>query len=480
MPDTQTLAADGRAVRADRHRPRISRSCRPPIGACWRSWSRRRRSSTRLFLRQVWAGNEAMLLDLARDQIARGPRAAALLPDQQGTVVAARSRRSRSCRARRPSRPAPTSIRTARRRRISSAGSSRCPRPNARARPASSPSIRRAGSAFTLVPYNVEYQAELARAAALLREAAQLTDRADAEGVSHEARRRVPVERLLRERRRLDGAEGRASSRPSGRTRCTKTSCSTTRRRSRRSSPCRTRPRPRSCRSSPAELQDIEDHLPIDPKQRNPKLGALAPIVVVNEIFAAGDANRGVQTAAFNLPNDERVVREKGAKRVMLKNVQDAKFAKTLVPISKIVLSPADQKDAVVRRLLHAHRRARADARPRAAQHHRQRPADDGAAGDEGDLQRARGSQGRHLGPVRHPVHDRQGRAAEVARARRSTRRILASAFRSIRFGVNEAHGRGIADPAELPARSAAASCVNGDGTFAVEPGPDQGRRRPA
>src|SRR5262249_49769011 len=60
-----------------------------------------------------------------------------------------------------------------------------------------------------------------------------------------------------------------------------------------------------------AELQDIENHLPIDPSYRNPKLGSLAPIAVVNEIFAAGDANRGVQTAAFNLPNDERVVREK-------------------------------------------------------------------------------------------------------------------------------------------------------------------------
>ena len=86
----------------------------------------------------------------------------------------------------------------------------------------------------------------------------------------------------------------------------------------------------RSCSEFAGELQDIENHLPIDPKHRNPKLGALAPIVVVNEIYAAGDGNRGVQTAAFNLPNDERVVREKGAKRVMLKNVQDAKFAKTL------------------------------------------------------------------------------------------------------------------------------------------------------
>jgi len=56
-----------------------------------------------------------------------------------------------------------------------------------------------------------------------------------------------------------------------------------------------------------SELQEIENHLPIDPALRNPRLGALAPIRVVNEVFAAGDANRGVQTAAYNLPNDERV-----------------------------------------------------------------------------------------------------------------------------------------------------------------------------
>src|SRR5262249_46448807 len=85
-------------------------------------------------------------------------------------------------------------------------------------------------------------------------------------------------------------------------------------------------------------------HLPIDPKYRNPRLGALAPIAVVDEIFTAGDANRGVQTAAFNLPNDERVIREKGSKRVMLKNVQDAKFNRTLVPISRTVLAPNDRQ----------------------------------------------------------------------------------------------------------------------------------------
>ncbi len=75
-----------------------------------------------------------------------------------------------------------------------------------------------------------------------------------------------------------------------------------------------------------SQLQGLEDALPIDAQYRNPQLGALAPIRVVNVIFTAGDGNRGVQTAAFNLPNDARVIREKGAKRVMLKNVQEAKF----------------------------------------------------------------------------------------------------------------------------------------------------------
>ena len=92
-------------------------------------------------------------------------------------------------------------------------------------------------------------------------------------------------------------------------------------------------------------LQEIENNLPIDPKYRNPKLGGQAPIRVVNEVLSAGDGDHGVQTAAYNLPNDERVVTQKGSKRVMLKNVQEAKFHSTLEPISKRVLTPSSQAD---------------------------------------------------------------------------------------------------------------------------------------
>src|SRR5215217_3307194 len=48
-------------------------------------------------------------------------------------------------------------------------------------------------------------------------------------------------------------------------------------------------------------LQELENNLPIDPRYRNPKLGAASPIRVVNEVFASGEGNDAVQTAAFNL-----------------------------------------------------------------------------------------------------------------------------------------------------------------------------------
>ena len=91
-------------------------------------------------------------------------------------------------------------------------------------------------------------------------------------------------------------------------------------------------------------LQELENNLPLEARYRNPKLGASSPMRVVNEVFASGEGNSGVQTAAFNLPNDERVVKEKGSARIMLKNVQDAKFNKVLIPISREVLAPAQQR----------------------------------------------------------------------------------------------------------------------------------------
>ncbi len=91
------------------------------------------------------------------------------------------------------------------------------------------------------------------------------------------------------------------------------------------------------------ELQGLEDRLPIEKRWKS-TLGSHAPLKVVNVVFGAGDGNVGVQTAAYNLPNDERVVAAKGSKRVLLHNYQEAKYQKMLAPIAERVLSPADFK----------------------------------------------------------------------------------------------------------------------------------------
>jgi len=60
---------------------------------------------------------------------------------------------------------------------------------------------------------------------------------------------------------------------------------------------------------------------------------------VVDVVFVGGDSKAGVQTIAFNLPNDERVREAKGSKKVMLKNISRAKYDQILVPIANNVLN---------------------------------------------------------------------------------------------------------------------------------------------
>ncbi len=91
-------------------------------------------------------------------------------------------------------------------------------------------------------------------------------------------------------------------------------------------------------------LTDLERNLPIPEKHKNYDRGNESPIEVTQEVFTAGQAKAGVQTLAFNLPNDERVRKVKGSKKVMLKNINEAKFHQLLQPIAKTVLEPVQLK----------------------------------------------------------------------------------------------------------------------------------------
>ncbi|PCC71304.1 Peptidase family M49 [Nannocystis exedens] len=84
-------------------------------------------------------------------------------------------------------------------------------------------------------------------------------------------------------------------------------------------------------------LPEMEQHLPI-PDEVKTKRGSESPIRVVDLVFSAGDARKSVQTIAFNLPNDERVRAEKGAKKVLLRNLIQTKFEAIMRPIGNEVL----------------------------------------------------------------------------------------------------------------------------------------------
>ncbi|MEP7132066.1 MAG: peptidase [Acidobacteriota bacterium] len=88
-------------------------------------------------------------------------------------------------------------------------------------------------------------------------------------------------------------------------------------------------------------LPDMEKNLPIPEAHKNFNRKFESPIRVVQEAFTSGDARRGVQTAAFNLPNDERVREAKGSKKVLLKNVMEAKFRQSGQPVAERVVDPS-------------------------------------------------------------------------------------------------------------------------------------------
>lgn len=88
-------------------------------------------------------------------------------------------------------------------------------------------------------------------------------------------------------------------------------------------------------------LPDMERNLPIPDEHKNPNRGSSTALKIVQEVFTSGEARSGVQTSAFNLPNDEKVREGKGFKNVLIKNVMQAKFSQSGEPIAKRILDPS-------------------------------------------------------------------------------------------------------------------------------------------
>ena len=187
----------------------------------------------------------------------------------------------------------------------------------------------------------------------------------------------------------------------------------------------------------------LEANLPIPDEHKNRQRGTESPIRVVDVVFSAGDANNGVKTIAFNLPNDERVREAKGSKKVLLRNVIRAKYDTLLVPIAQRTLAPEDAArvsfDAFFDEVLH---------------HELAHGLGPGTIVKDGRTTEVRLELQELYSTIEEAKADVMGvydilaliEQGEMPKELRASLEptYVAGLFRSARFGVGEAHGQGV------------------------------------
>ncbi len=86
-------------------------------------------------------------------------------------------------------------------------------------------------------------------------------------------------------------------------------------------------------------LPEMQRGLPVADKYKAERPGSDADLNAYNAIYYGGSANTGAKTIAINLPNDEQVQLKKGTRRLQLENVMRAKFDNILTPIAKVLIA---------------------------------------------------------------------------------------------------------------------------------------------
>ena len=88
-----------------------------------------------------------------------------------------------------------------------------------------------------------------------------------------------------------------------------------------------------------SHLDALERNLPIADQYKKETVGSGNVLEIVNIVYFGGDFQAGVKTIAASLPNDERVISEKGAKKQLYKNIIEAKYSTILTKIADILIN---------------------------------------------------------------------------------------------------------------------------------------------
>jgi hypothetical protein len=87
-------------------------------------------------------------------------------------------------------------------------------------------------------------------------------------------------------------------------------------------------------------VAQIQDALPLAAEDRPSKQGLETPMEVMDAPFRSADLTHGYQAVADNLPNDPRVHEQKGSKKIFFKNFMDARVNYVIIPVARQMLRP--------------------------------------------------------------------------------------------------------------------------------------------
>ena len=188
-------------------------------------------------------------------------------------------------------------------------------------------------------------------------------------------------------------------------------------------------------------VPDIQQALPLSAEDKPSKTGRKAPMEVMDTPFRAGDLRHGYQAVADNLPNDPRIHEEKGSKRIFFKNFMDARVNYVVLPIAKLLMREDQARMASMDGYLSM-----------VVMHeisHGIGPAFARTAAGRVDIPQA-------IGPIHSALEEAKAdvvgmfaldwlmnrSALPRSRANDYYASYVAGIFRTVRFGVAEAHGR--------------------------------------
>jgi hypothetical protein len=188
-------------------------------------------------------------------------------------------------------------------------------------------------------------------------------------------------------------------------------------------------------------VPDIQDSLPLAAEDRPSKRGLFSPMEVMDAPYRAGDLRHGYQAVADNLPNDPRIHEQKGSKKIFFKNFMDARVNYVILPIAK--------------RLLRADEAALASAEGYLAStmmheiSHGLGPAFARTSSGRQDIRAAIGPAYSGLEEAKADIVGLYGLKWLVDQGDLPKEKLngyyaseVAGIFRTVRFGVAEAHGR--------------------------------------